>query len=353
MSDIQLGSYEEILSLYNGEVTLIFEPVPHRYYLEEDGDRLLVPSVTNVLSVYAKDGLPWWSADMTAQYTINNLPIADEAQRQQVLSLYLQMKDEKRKEKRELLRQTLGTVFSISVSTTELASTLYDARGYHDKAKKLAADIGQMAHDWLECYSKAMIEGTECTEPMPDDDRAVSCINAALDWMRRHNFKPYFAERRIYSRQYGYMGTLDWLGEVTGCGDPACCEHEGTHVELGDFKSCNAIHDENFMQTAAYLFAVLEEIDTLEIQSRRILKLGKYDGEFESRVRSADKFEGDFGAFLGLMQAFCWKQQDKLDKAEAKLEAKEVKRLAKQAVPAKVKRPRIAKAKLEPIPIAG
>ena len=40
------------------------------------------------------------------------------------------------------------------------------------------------------------------------DDRAKSCVKAALTWMRSHNVKWLKTEEKIYSKEYDYAGTF-------------------------------------------------------------------------------------------------------------------------------------------------
>jgi hypothetical protein len=355
MRDMPFSSFEEEILLYNGEVRLVFEHNLHIYHIEEGGVRYYVPSVTTILSIAAKEGLTWWAANVAIDLLLTKLPFASEEDRKLVADLYYRMKGEKVKAKRDKLRELPGSSLAISTDHTELASLLYDARGRHNTMKDEAADIGRMAHLWLEGHIKAILAGVEYTAPMPDNPQAVSCIEAALRWMDIHNFVPLYSERKIYSRRYGYTGTLDWVGLVTSCGDPNCCHHTGTHKELGDFKSCNAIHDENIWQTAAYLFAILEELEELEIQARRILRLGKEDGEFESKYRSNEYFEYDLQAFLGYQQAHSWKARFSIEKAEQKEAAKSEAKLLAAETP-RIEKP--SRVKLQtpaytPIPIAG
>jgi hypothetical protein len=193
-----------------------------------------------------------------------------------------------------------------------------------------------------------MIGGYSYSAALPDDASATNCINAALDWMRKHQFRPTNSERKVYSRQYDFAGTLDWTAHITACGNPECCPFSGTLYVLGDFKSSKRIYDEYFIQTAAYKHAQEEEFPSQPIEGRVLLRLGKTDGAFDAHFRPNDTYEEDFEAFLGAMDVYNWLEKIRLDK---KYDT-QVRRAAKAAAQAaKPKRARRRKVVLKEAPV--
>jgi hypothetical protein len=318
----------ENLRFYDGTVILYYDSALHVYYtVDEDGVKQLAPGVTSVCGTLDKSGpLTQWSANMTV----------------------------------ELLRQELqpytneeGIIQIPSPAFEELANK---ARFNYRQISKTATDIGHIAHDWLEQFIKMMVsKGVSMRDilifpALPEHEKATNCVNAALDWMTLHKFRPVHSERKIYSREWGFAGTLDLTGYVTSCGDPKCCPFEGTIYELDDFKSSRNIYDEYRLQTAAYQYAMTEEFPDEKIQGRRILRLGKDDGEFESMFVPNESFEADIDAFLGLLQAFHWNQQIRFDKRFEKQEAKAIKAAASPPKKRRSVKRSVIK-EYEPIPI--
>jgi hypothetical protein len=152
--------------------------------------------------------------------------------------------------------------------------------------------------------------------------------------MRRHQFKPIASEKKIYSLEFDYFGTYDWLGYVTGCGDPKCCPFTGAALAQGDFKSSKGIWEEYVAQLASYWHATEEEFPTQPIDIGVILRLGKSDGEFESRIITRPEADAAFEAFLGALMIYCWQKQISLDAKDAKAEIKAAAKLEKERLKA-------------------
>jgi hypothetical protein len=304
-------SLAETLYLYGGDVVLEWYPDPiHAYCRVEGNERYIASGVTSVCQIYDKSAaLKPWAANMTAQHIIDNIP-CEGLVRYELAGLYAMLKD-----KKELPPKPRNF---IQTTTEDLAKLCNEARRQYDVVTKDAASVGKVAHEWLERYIKAKLNGVDLNEPMPQDKRSASCVEAALGFFDRHKVEFVYSERKIYSRRYNFAGTADLLAWVTSCGNPKCCPFEGRVLELDDFKTSNDFRDDYPLQTAAYKYALLEEFEELCIAHRRIMKLGKEDGDFKNRVFPAESFEGDFAAFLGLLQTYNWKQQGVLDRAVAR-----------------------------------
>jgi hypothetical protein len=187
---------------------------------------------------------------------------------------------------------------------SELEAILEDAKKADKDALEDAGDVGHIAHDWIESYIRSVLSGNEgrtleILAKLPEDERAANCCIAALEWMARHNVRWQATEQRVFSRQYGYAGTLDGLALIDSCDDPLCCPHHFVdRLSITDWKTSNYLYVEYLLQTAAYWQAIYEEKQT-PIQDRWIIRLGKDDAEFDPwHAPGQDLFVTDFTAFL-------------------------------------------------------
>ncbi len=329
----------ETLSLYNGEVTLFYSDKLHAYWVEIDGERVLVPGVTTVLSMIDKSGpLTQWAANSTVVHILENL----------LAALYLPdspvsaMVVSKTRQFFEAVKNKIDVSGfpspMIVLSPNKLAVILNQARFNYRAISKDALDVGHEAHKWLEGYIKFLIladlQADQDTvdihlmsSPLPTEPRALNCVNAALGWLTKHKVRPTRSEAKIFSRLYNYSGTEDFEGVLTACGDKSCCPYEGDIVFIADFKSSKAIYDEYRMQLAAYHQARGEEDPEFgdSVGARIVLRLGKEDGEFESMVVTKDQFEIDTDGFIATLGMYCWAKQHDLNKRGLKAAAKALK----------------------------
>lgn len=307
----------ETLTFYEGTEVIYYRDDLHAYYKKlDDGKLVMVVGVTSALDKIDKPALVQWAANTTVDHLREK-------------AAYSQFRDGK------------GVVHTF-ITQENLEAMFNDARFNWREISHVAMDIGKLAHGWLEAFvghlitNKAAVSGTmhgDCVMPVVDDPKAHNCIDAALAWMQKHHFEPIGTERKIYSREYSYSGTYDWLAYITACGDPVCCPFEGRVLALGDWKSSKRLYDEYRVQTSAYVNAHEEEFPDQKIGVRVLIRLGKEDGEFEAMVLSQDSQEADFAGFLGALGIYNWDRQLKIDKKYAKTMAKivadEAKALAK------------------------
>jgi hypothetical protein len=356
----------ERLEFYCGTEVLFYNHRLHAYYQEVDGQRVLVPGSTTVCATIDKSQpLMWWASDQNSLYVIDNIPASDEA-RKQLAAMYSLLK----------AKESIDALEPISlptITTSDLAVLLKQGRAAFDAVRKEAADIGSVAHDFLEGFVNAKIDGTTYDRPKPIDDptvvekfgeagaqRATNCVNAALDWFDKHHVTFIFAERKIYSREYRYSGTADWFAFVTSCGDSACCPFEGTVFTCGDFKTSKALHEDYYVQLASYQHAWNEEMPTGDpahtVTQRLLLRIDKEGDGFEVKIRPLDTFEADFDAFLGALAIYGWVKQLELDrkyeKAVIKAEKAAAKAVEKASKPKRKPRKIVIK-EVEPIATAS
>lgn len=232
-----------IVKLYKGTVELVFDSAKHRYTVEGK----VVDGVTSVLRVIDKPALLYWGVNKAAEYIQNNLPVGkpiDEIEKQKLIN---------------------------------------GCKSAHRQAKEDAGDLGTILHDLIEKYAK----GLPYKEPI--NDILKRSFNSFREWVadRKIIFKS--SERKIYSRKYGYAGTLDLTANY------------GDENVIIDIKTSSGIWPEQWLQLAAYRQALREEFPKLKISRAAIVRCGK-DGAFE--VEEADDFKKNITAFLGALDLY-------------------------------------------------
>ncbi len=173
-----------------------------------------------------------------------------------------------------------------------------------------AAEIGHIAHDWIESYIGAVLSDNserrlELLAKLPEDDRSANACIAALEWMVAHDVRWIATERRCCSREHEFAGTMDGLALVSSCQDPVCCPSKFVdRLTLVDWKTSNYLYIEYLLQTAAYQHAHEEETGET-IEDRWVIRLGKEDAEFDPwHVDGRTLYEQDFTGFLACL-ALC------------------------------------------------
>ena len=154
------------------------------------------------------------------------------------------------------------------------------------RLKEEGGDIGTMAHKaglrLFKGEGYGSFEWSLLGHPTPEDERVRNAVRA-LDLLRRErNLVPMGAEAFVWSRDYGYAGTLDLAAD----------NGDGT-VDLYDWKTSNALYPEVWLQLAAYAVAWTECYD---VPVRRIypVRLDRGRPDAKSAVYEADKFK-DYG----------------------------------------------------------
>lgn len=267
----------EEYSFYNGDVTLRFDKDAHQYFrVGELGNLIAVPGVTTVLRVIDRsNALVPWASKMCAEKILRLMPVENVEGIQRVKPLTL----------------------------LEFTTLVLESKSAHKDRLESAGDVGTMAHDWLELYTKAVTsedisKQTEMLANKCTDERATNCVNSALNWIVSHNVRYKDTERKVYSKQYDFAGTLDGLALVDSCNDPGCCtDIFKNRLSLLDYKTSNHLHLEYLFQTAAYCQAYTEEFST-SIMDRYVLRLGKESGDLEVWHAGHDTLEQDLAGFL-------------------------------------------------------
>lgn len=196
----------------------------------------LVPGVTTILQRLSKPALIQWSAGCASDYWLKEIKRGN-------------------------------------VNHSEIHKS---AKTAHRKKVEAAADIGQNVHAYAEAHFK--------NEPLPQlmTDQAKRGVEAFHKWLDAHHVKIRASERRVFSKEYFYAGTCDFVAEVDG--EPG----------VGDIKTSSGIYPEMRLQTAAYQQALQEE-DGMTFPVRWIVRFDKKTGDFEAK--SFRNFDLDFQGF--------------------------------------------------------
>ena len=235
----------EITKLYGGEVELIFNEGKHTY--TANGEK--VQGVTGVLGVINKPALVGWAAKMCEQYALVNLKPG------------------------------------VAYDEIEIADFAKEMKGAHRKHSTKAANIGTIAHNYVEGAIKYKLGIHDSPPVKPANEQALNAINAYADFAKHYEIEYHASEPKVYSKLYGYAGTLDIDATING---KRC---------IVDIKTSNGIWPEMWLQTAAYQQARQEELG-IKYDERWILRIGK-DGQFETRV--SNLFEQDIKAFVAAL----------------------------------------------------
>ena len=270
------GDVSQEYRFYNGEIVLRFDKEEHIYYrINELGNLTPVDGVTTVCGIIDKShALVPWAAKMVVEKLLRIIPT-----------------------------ETVDNVISLRhLTLDEFSRFALDAKGAHKEKLESAGDIGRAAHQCLEDSIKhAIAESGQTVQTLvnlPFDAQAEHCARVALAWMQTHKVRWTDTERKIYSREWNYAGTLDAVAYVSSCDDRACCpEAFEDRLCLIDFKTSNALRTDYCLQVAAYQQAIVEELGT-PIQSRIILRLGKEDGAFQPWFLPENTFAEDLSGFL-------------------------------------------------------
>ena len=231
----------EKYKLYGGKIELLFNPEKHIYTV---GDKI-VDGVTSVIQIVDKSGpLMWWAVNQAIEYLKNNLKPGKE------------------------------------LDEIEIGQLLEEAARQHRTSKNRAASIGDLTHSYIEKALKGQ------KPKLPINQKVRNGIKAFAKWAKQNKLKPKISERKVYSKKYGYAGTLDLAGTVNG------------KTAIVDIKTSSGIYDEMRYQVAAYKYA-LEEESGQKYEERWIIRLGKEDGEFEA-VKLED-YDKDFKGFLAAL----------------------------------------------------
>jgi len=246
----------ETFKLYKGTITLKFEPERHIYTI--DGKK--TEGVTGVCGVIAKPALMYWAVN------------------QAIARLQKTLKPGK------------------AYDELEIKKLLENAKQIHRAKTTEAGDIGTLVHNAVEVYAKT----GKITRLF--NLKAKTSFAKFVEWAKKHNVEFIENERKIYSKKYGYAGTMDFYCKISG------------KFFVGDTKTSSGIYDEMWLQTSAYQQAYQEETGA-KVDGQIIVRVGK-DGSIQ--VKESYDYEKNVVAFNGALLLYRRMQEFKdIQKREA------------------------------------
>lgn len=235
----------ERTKLYDDSVELVFNEGKHTYTIDNE----VIQGVTGVCGVINKPALIPWAVKTCETFLLNNLEP--------------------------------GKAYD-EVEIAEIASEM---KKQHRKQTSSAATIGTLAHNYIEGVIKHKLGIWDNPPKKPANELALNAISAYAKFSKKYEIEYHASEPKVYSKLYGYAGTLDIDATING---KRC---------IVDLKTSSGIYPEMWLQTAAYQQARQEELG-VKYAERWILRIGK-DGEFE--YKTSTEFDKDIEAFVAAL----------------------------------------------------
>lgn len=173
---------------------LTFDDRRHRYTLDDTP----IPSVTTILGVLDKPGLPYWAAGLVARDAIENCA-------------YWGQRIRNGEDPERIIR---------------------DLKRSPWKERDKAARRGTRIHQVLEAAAHG--DPTDCPRDL------LPMAQQAVDLLDREGVRTVETEARGYNRGLWYAGTIDLIATIRG------------EAWLLDWKSSRSVHETHVMQVAAY-----------------------------------------------------------------------------------------------------
>lgn len=173
---------------------LKFDDKRHRYTLDDTP----IPSVTTILGVLDKPGLPYWAAGLVARDAIENCA-------------YWEQRIRSGEDPERIIR---------------------DLKRSPWKERDKAARRGTRIHQVLEAAAHG--DPTDCPRGL------LPMAQQAVDLLDREDVRTVETEARGYNRGLWYAGTIDLIATIRG------------EAWLLDWKSSRSVHETHVMQVAAY-----------------------------------------------------------------------------------------------------
>lgn len=285
---------EKSFELYDGAVTLVFDAAKHIYRARLAGTPppgRWAPGATSIAGMLDNDKtgrLQGWAVKMAVEYVERSLVLEPGG--------------------RVLVRFDGGPEQkAVPFDEVSKAALLKAAKGAYRRRAQSAADLGTMAHSWVEQYI-AWKTGNGEKPVRPQNPALLSTVQAFLSWEKQHKVEYIFSERKVYALAENYAGTVDIVALVDGV------------RSVVDIKTSNFVNEEFWLQTAGYAHALMQEFEE-PIEERWIVRLGKEDGAFDPHQASTEvdengrarpTLEDDIKAFLALRTVFAWAKRETL-----------------------------------------
>jgi len=251
--------------MYGGKVVMEYDPIKHMY----TANGLRIPSVTTIVGVIDKPALIYWAVNETVGYLKDVL---------QPNTPYNEM---------------------------QIEAILDDAKSARFRKSQKALNIGSQAHDWVERYIKSKVLKTP--EPsIPDYPPVAYAVHSFLEWEAEQSDIEYISsERRLYSFEHMYSGTVDITLRVGG------------ELVVADLKTSKGIYPEYFLQCSAYAKAIEEE-DGEKVSSLMVIRIPKDGSPVE--LQTSPNAEELFEVFKSCLLIWRWKNDWSTESKEWNLE---------------------------------
>lgn len=248
------------------------------YHELPDGTRL--PRVTSILDAISKSRLVNWSARIERELVVR-------------------------------VASQMNAALPGGVTALALNANL----GAHAHALELAEAnaIGSEVHARIEWRMQKELGVVVGPKP-PLSAPALIAYNAFDRWRKSVKLRPIFIEQRVWSREYGFAGTMDLFCEIT-------LPDIGTILVVLDWKTSKRIYGESGLQNAAYVHGLIEMGHAKPPVHGLILRMPKVNAPNGAILECETKFyhhetQGTrFGVFLAALEIFHWQEeQEKLFK---------------------------------------
>jgi hypothetical protein len=124
--------------------------------------------------------------------------------------------------------------------------------------------------------------------PDPTDPELVEPFRQFLDWYQDHDPEPRLVENPLIDAELGYGGTVDLVAQIDG------------KLELVDFKTSHAIHEDHLYQLAAYDH--LLAVNHIHIARARIVQIGRSQDRYREVIAAKDELAKRFEVFCCLLR---------------------------------------------------
>ena len=229
------------------KVLLEYDHAAHSYVVED----LKIPNVTTLIDGVFPKYLTEWAAKCGADYW----------------------------------REHYAEHEALVVNTSDMYQHIIRA---HKDVSGAARDIGHETHYWIEEYINSSIKNPNEVDWKLGalSDKAKNAVQAFLKWEASHDIVWLGSEKKVYSKEYDYAGTIDAIAMIN---DKYC---------IVDFKTGAKIYKEAYVQLSAYSQAV-EEIHGRSVDLAVVLRLDKEEDKYQEAAFIPSDY---FHVFLMAMQ---------------------------------------------------
>jgi hypothetical protein len=233
----------------------------------------MLPSVTAILGAVAKPALIGWAAKVEREMVVRAA---------------------------KSLWEELPTDPKMGVMAYEqsLLKRIGKAKA-HTRAATMAASHGSDCHALIEWNLRRELKQEVGPQPTISPETGLA-FGAYESWRSGVNLVPRFIEQTVWSKRYGYAGTMDMGGDI---------DHEGQRLcVVADWKRTGRIYPEALLQNAAYVQALIEMGHAEAPVAGCILRLPRREADpaFEVRIIKAEEQAALFDVFLAVLKVWTW-----------------------------------------------